>query len=73
MATSSTTPHVHFSWLRRYTVTIVLMVAYIAMTVLVIEQGRTIESQKTLIRLLFSDSAELSAMKIKQARERHSR
>ena len=35
------------------------------MTMLIIEQGATIESQRALIRELFRDSAELSAMKMK--------
>ena len=50
---------------------LVLLVAYLAMAMLVFEQGRTIESQKALIRQLFSDSTELAAMKIKQNHERY--
>lgn len=37
------------------------------MTMLIVEQGQTIESQRALIRELFRDSAELSAMKKMQA------
>ena len=37
------------------------------MTLLIFEQGRTIDSQKLLIRSLFFDSTELTAMKLKQA------
>jgi FtsZ-interacting cell division protein ZipA len=35
------------------------------MTMLIVEQGETIESQRALIRELFHDSTELSAVKIK--------
>lgn len=64
-------PHRPFSWLRRYGIILALVVAYLAMTMLVIEQGRVIESQRKLIRLLFSDSTELSALKIKNNQEKH--
>ena len=50
---------------------LILLVAYLAMAMLVSEQGRTIESQRMLIRQLFSDSTELAAMKIKQNHERY--
>ena len=60
-----------FSWLRRYALTVALVVAYLAMTLLVIEQGRVIDSQQKLIRLLFSDSTELSALKVKNNQEKH--
>jgi len=33
------------------------------MSMLIVEQGRTIESQRTLIRSLFADSSELSHLK----------
>lgn len=49
---------------------VLFLVAYGMMTMLIVEQGDTIESQKLLIRQLFSDSAELSALKGKAARER---
>ncbi len=59
-----------FSWLRRYGLTAALVAAYLAMTLLVIEQGRVIDSQQKLIRLLYSDSTELSALKIKNHQEK---
>jgi hypothetical protein len=43
--------------------TVLFLVSYGLMSVLVVEQGRTIDSQRNLIRQLFSDSTELSAMK----------
>ncbi len=70
MASAPLFPH-SFSWLRRYAITVALVLAYLAMTLLVIEQGRVIDSQQKLIRMLFSDSTELSALKIKNAQEKH--
>ena len=45
--------------------TVLFLISYGLMTMLIIEQGATIESQRALIRELFRDSAELSAMKMK--------
>src|SRR5215471_11850344 len=41
------------------------MISYALMTMLIVEQGQTIESQRALIRELFRDSTELSAVKMK--------
>lgn len=71
MGTLPIASHRPLFWLRRYGIIFALVVAYLAMTMLVIEQGRVIESQRKLIRLLFSDSTELSAMKIKNNQEKH--
>jgi hypothetical protein len=49
------------SWLPLLTV--LFLVSYGLMTMLIVEQGRTIESQRSLIRDLFRDSQELSAVK----------
>ncbi len=65
MASTTVLSHTSFLWLRRYALTIALVTAYLAMTLLVVEQGRVIDSQQKLIRLLYSDSSELSALKIK--------
>jgi hypothetical protein len=43
--------------------TVLFLISYGLMTMLIVEQGATIESQRTLIRELFRDSAELSAMR----------
>lgn len=51
------------SWLPLLTVLFCL--SYGLMTMLIVEQGATIESQRALIRELFRDSTELSAMKMK--------
>ncbi len=41
--------------------TVLFLISYGIMTMLIVEQGATIESQRALIRELFKDSAELSA------------
>jgi hypothetical protein len=58
-------------WLRRHVVTVVFAVAYLLMSALIVEQGRVIDSQRTLIRQLFRDSVELTQVKVKAFQERH--
>lgn len=55
------------SWLPLLTV--LFLISYGLMTMLIVEQGATIESQRALIRELFRDSTELSAMKVKAQQE----
>lgn len=43
--------------------TILFLVSYGLLTMLVVEQGRTIDSQRNLIHLLFGDSVQLSGIK----------
>jgi hypothetical protein len=43
--------------------TALFILSYGLMTLLIVEQGSTIESQRNLIRQLFTDSTELSALK----------
>jgi hypothetical protein len=45
--------------------TVLFLISYGLMTMLIVEQGQTIESQRALIRELFRDSTELSAVKMK--------
>jgi len=45
--------------------TVLFVISYALMTMLIIEQGATIESQRALIRELFRDSTELTSMKLK--------
>jgi hypothetical protein len=45
--------------------TILFCISYGLMTMLIVEQGSTIESQRALIRELFRDSSELTATKMK--------
>jgi hypothetical protein len=50
--------------------TVLFLISYGLMTMLIVEQGQTIESQRALIRELFRDSTELSAARMKSAQER---
>ena len=43
--------------------TVLFLISYALMTMLIVEQGQTIESQRALIRELLTDSKELSAAK----------
>lgn len=49
--------------------TVLFLISYGLMTMLIVEQGRTIESQRVLIKELFGDSSELSALKKKASVE----
>jgi hypothetical protein len=42
---------------------VLFLISYSMMTILIVEQGRTIEAQRSLIHSLFSDSTELNRMK----------
>jgi hypothetical protein len=59
---TSATPRKH-RWLPMLTV--LFLISYGLMTMLIVEQGQTIESQRALIRELFHDSTELSAVRSK--------
>ncbi len=48
---------------------IVLCVAFVFMSYLCFQQGRTIASQRTLIHALFQDSLELNAIKVKHIQD----
>ncbi|MGA2201310.1 MAG: hypothetical protein ABSG40_05040 [Terriglobales bacterium] len=48
---------------------ILFIVSYAILTVLVFEQGKTIESQRNLIREMLKDSTQLAALKGKLARD----
>ena len=51
--------------------TVLFLISYGLMTMLIVEQGATIESQRALIRELFRDSTELSAVKMKAQQEKN--
>ncbi len=51
------------SWLRRHGLSLIFLFAYAMLALLIFEQGRTIDSQRQLIRQLFSDSLELTHLK----------
>lgn len=63
------TPGKKYGWLPLLTV--LFLISYGLMTMLIVEQGQTIESQRALIRELFRDSTELSAVKMKAQEERN--
>jgi cytoskeletal protein RodZ len=48
---------------------ILFLISYALMTMLIVEQGRTIESQRTLIHDLFRQSTELAAAKLKNQQD----
>jgi hypothetical protein len=48
---------------------VLFVVSYSILTLLVVEQGRTIEAQRSLLRETLKDSTQLSAIKNKLARE----
>jgi len=50
--------------------TVLFLISYGLMTMLIVEQGQTIEIQRALIRELFRDSTELSASKMKAQQDR---
>ena len=52
---------------------VLFLFSYGLMTMLIVEQGRTIDSQRALIRELFRDSTELSATKMKELQQEHAR
>ena len=56
-------PRKRLGWLPLLTA--LFCISYALMTMLIVEQGSTIESQRTLIRELFRDSTELTASKLK--------
>jgi hypothetical protein len=58
---SAVLPKTKQTWLPLLVV--LFMLAYGLMTMLIVEQGHTIDAQRNLIRQLFSDSTELTAMK----------
>ncbi|HEX6822537.1 MAG TPA: hypothetical protein VF123_10805 [Candidatus Sulfotelmatobacter sp.] len=49
--------------------TVLFLISYALMTMLIVEQGQTIESQRGLIRELLTDSKELSAAKANAHRQ----
>ena len=51
--------------------TVLFLISYGLMTLLIVEQGSTIQSQRTLIQQLLGDSTELSALKGKAVLEQH--
>jgi hypothetical protein len=57
--------------LGRHAVALVLLFGYVVMTLITLEQSRTITSQRELIKVLFQDSIELSAERMRQTQANH--
>ncbi len=55
--------HALASWITQNRLVTILFVAYLFLSGLVIEQGRIIENQRTLIHQLFGDSLALNAVR----------
>ena len=55
---------------QRYALVMVLAIGYVLMSLLVMQQEQTIDSQRTLIQQLFHDSLELSAIKMHRVARR---
>jgi uncharacterized coiled-coil protein SlyX len=51
-------------WVRSNTLTTIALFAFLVLSAMLAEQARIINSQQTLIRLLYSDSQELNARKV---------
>jgi len=51
-------------WVRSNTLTTIALFAFLVSSAMLVEQARIINSQQTLIRLLYSDSQELNARKV---------
>jgi len=65
---SAVLPKPKHTWLPL--LTILFLLSYGLMTMLIVEQGHTIDSQRNLIRQLFSDSTELTSMKGSAAQQK---
>ena len=52
-------------------ITVLFLISYGLMTLLIVEQGSTIQSQRTLIQQLIGDSTELAGLKGKAVKEQH--
>jgi hypothetical protein len=58
------------AWLKKQGVLLVLLFAFLLTALLVVQQQRTIDSQRMLIHQLFADSQELAQLKIHSAMRR---
>jgi hypothetical protein len=59
-------------WLRRHWLSVIMLAAYLLLSLLVIEQGRVIQAQHSLIQALFSDSLQLNVLRVeKHQAEQH--
>lgn len=55
-------------WLHANRLLAILLFAYMLVSMLVFEQGRTIENQRALIQQLYADSIQLNAVRMREVR-----
>lgn len=55
-----------YSWLRTHGLRLIFFFAYAMMMLTIFEQGRIIQAQQTLIRLLYPDSVALTSVRARQ-------
>ena len=60
------------SWIKSHAILLPLLVGYLLTSSILVEQQRTIQSQRVLIRDLFRDSVELSNLKTKDLKIKES-
>ena len=55
-----------FAWLRTRGLRLIFFFAYVMLMLTILEQGRIIQAQQTLIRQLYPDSVELTKARLNQ-------
>lgn len=58
-------------WITSNRLVAILLVGYFFLSLLVFEQGRTIENQRSLIQQLFGDSIALNLAKVHQLKQKN--
>lgn len=61
------------SWLGRNLVTIAALLAFLFMALIVVQQGRVIDAQRTLIQTIFGDTIALNRLRTSVTKERQLR
>ncbi|HYE25713.1 MAG TPA: hypothetical protein VEG32_11010 [Clostridia bacterium] len=59
------------NWLHKNLVSAVALFAYVVMAIMFAEQTRVVENQRTLIKQLYNDNVELTALKMQQIKNKH--
>ena len=59
-------PCARYTWLRTRGLRLIFFFAYAMLVLTVVEQGRIIQAQQTLIRQLYPDSAEWARVRLNQ-------
>lgn len=63
--------HAFANWICTNRLVTILLVGYFLLSLLVFEQGRTIENQRSLIQQLFSDSIALNLDRVHKIQKAH--